>query len=123
MVEVALVSDPSNVCTLVCVCGGGDALLFGVCRCQRSRYMMVEYNPPLDSCDMGMDHWHRLAQDIQRHYAAFDAFIITHGTDTMAYTASALSFMLEVMKRKKHGSSGVWFALSVVLLVAFALIT
>lgn len=39
--------------------------------------------------------WIRIARDIECNYQNFDAFIILHGTDTMAYTASALSFMLE----------------------------
>lgn len=39
--------------------------------------------------------WVRIATDIEANYQFYDAFIILHGTDTMAYTASALSFMLE----------------------------
>ena len=39
--------------------------------------------------------WIRIATEIELNYALFDAFVILHGTDTMAYTASALSFMLE----------------------------
>ena len=39
--------------------------------------------------------WIRITRDIECNYQNFDAFIILHGTDTMAYTASALSFMLE----------------------------
>ncbi|MCC5791366.1 MAG: asparaginase [Legionellaceae bacterium] len=54
-----------------------------------------EYSPLLDSSNMSIKDWNRLAQDIARHYAHFDGFVIFHGTDTMAYTASALSFMLE----------------------------
>lgn len=44
--------------------------------------------------DLNVD-WVRVADDIQVNYQLFDAFIVLHGTDTMAYTASALSFMLE----------------------------
>ncbi len=44
---------------------------------------------------VGMEDWVRIAEDIERNYDYYDAFIILHGTDTMAYTASALSFMLE----------------------------
>ena len=44
---------------------------------------------------MSMKDWGRIALDIEKHYASFDAFVILHGTDTMSYTASALSFMLE----------------------------
>ena len=61
----------------------------------RIRYELIEYDPLLDSSNMGMDDWVRIAHDIERHYDDFDAFIVLHGTDTMAYTASALSFMLE----------------------------
>jgi len=53
------------------------------------------FDPPIDSSDMGLEHWARLVHIINDHYNAFDGFVILHGTDTMAYTASALSFMLE----------------------------
>ena len=43
---------------------------------------------------LGLD-WIRIATEIELNYATFDAFVVLHGTDTMAYTASALSFMLE----------------------------
>jgi L-asparaginase len=49
---------------------------------------------PLDSCDMTLRHWLGLAHQIERHYSDYDGFVILHGTDTMAYTASALSFLL-----------------------------
>lgn len=54
-----------------------------------------EYDPLLDSANMTPDDWHKIAQDIGAHYNEFDGFIILHGTDTMAYTASALPFMLQ----------------------------
>ena len=62
---------------------------------QRIRYEIKEYDPLLDSSNMGMHDWVQIARDIERHYDEHDAFIVLHGTDTMAYTASALSFMLE----------------------------
>ncbi|RKP38943.1 asparaginase-domain-containing protein, partial [Dimargaris cristalligena] len=62
---------------------------------KRIRYRVMEYSPLLDSCNMTMSQWIRIASDIEAHYCSFDAFIILHGTDTMAYTASALSFLLE----------------------------
>ncbi|KAG0776356.1 hypothetical protein G6F22_012625 [Rhizopus arrhizus] len=65
--------------------------LFG----KRIRYSILEYTPLLDSCDITMADWVRVADDIQVNYQLYDAFIVLHGTDTMAYTASALSFMLE----------------------------
>lgn len=58
-------------------------------------YQLHEYEPLLDSADMHPRDWERLARDIEAHYHTFDGFVILHGTDTMAYTASALSFMLE----------------------------
>ncbi|KAI7854181.1 asparaginase-domain-containing protein [Circinella umbellata] len=62
---------------------------------KRIRYSILEYDPLLDSCNMTMDDWVRIACDIEANYEYFDAFIVLHGTDTMAYTASALSFLLE----------------------------
>lgn len=53
------------------------------------------FDPPIDSSDMGLEHWGRLVRVIAENYDRFDGFVILHGTDTMAYTASALSFMLE----------------------------
>ena len=44
---------------------------------------------------MNMSHWSMIAQDIKNYYHDFDGFVVLHGTDTMAYTASALSFMFE----------------------------
>ncbi len=66
---------------------------------RRVHFDIVEYDPLLDSSNMGMDDWARIALDIERHYHAYDAFIVLHGTDTMAYTASALSFMLDGLKK------------------------
>ena len=54
-----------------------------------------EYCPLIDSSDMSPHHWQQIADDIRENYDKYDGFVILHGTDTMAYTASALSFMLE----------------------------
>jgi L-asparaginase len=54
-----------------------------------------EYTPLLDSADMTPDDWCKIACDIAAHYEQYDGFIVLHGTDTMAYTASALPFMLQ----------------------------
>ncbi|KAJ1813950.1 hypothetical protein LPJ75_002973 [Coemansia sp. RSA 2598] len=62
---------------------------------RRVQYCFLEYDPLLDSCNMDMTDWVRIVTDIERFYYTFDAFIILHGTDTMSYTASALSFMLQ----------------------------
>lgn len=58
------------------------------------RWHLEEYSPLLDSSNMDMADWVRMAEEIARLYDEFDAFVILHGTDTMAYSASALSFML-----------------------------
>ena len=54
-----------------------------------------QFSQPLDSSDMNPRHWANLVRIIARNYNSYDGFVILHGTDTMAYTASALSFMLE----------------------------
>lgn len=53
------------------------------------------FNPPIDSSDMNPTFWAELAGIIYSNYERYDGFVILHGTDTMAFTASALSFMLE----------------------------
>lgn len=55
----------------------------------------IQFKPPLDSSDMSPEHWHQIASAIEVNYDLFDGFVVLHGTDTMAYTASALSFMLQ----------------------------
>lgn len=58
-------------------------------------YDLHEYDPLLDSANMTPDDWLKIAQDIADHYDDYDGFVVLHGTDTMAYTASALPFMLD----------------------------
>jgi L-asparaginase len=58
-------------------------------------YVIKEYQPLLDSSNMTLHEWNRIASDIAKEYNSYDGFVVFHGTDTMAYTASALSFMLE----------------------------
>ncbi|MGB0894619.1 MAG: asparaginase [Parashewanella sp.] len=58
-------------------------------------FTINEYQPLIDSSNMMPSDWQRIADDIQANYDDYDAFVILHGTDTMAYTASALSFMLK----------------------------
>lgn len=55
----------------------------------------VEFDPLLDSSDIAVDEWNKIGRIIARRYDRFDGFVVLHGTDTMAYSASALSFMLE----------------------------
>lgn len=62
-------------------------------------FTLHEYDNLIDSSDMNPSDWQRIADDIAAHYDEYDGFIILHGTDTMAYTASALSFMLENLSK------------------------
>jgi L-asparaginase len=54
-----------------------------------------QFNPPIDSSDMSPAMWPDLSHCIADHYELYDGFVVLHGTDTMAFTASALSYMLE----------------------------
>ncbi|GAB3181892.1 asparaginase [Telluribacter humicola] len=54
---------------------------------------------PIDSSNMKPALWVEIAQIIYNHYTQYDSFVILHGTDTMAYTASALSYLLENLKK------------------------
>ncbi|AZN35761.1 asparaginase domain-containing protein [Iodobacter ciconiae] len=56
---------------------------------------VLEYSPLLDSSEMTPALWNRIAADIAADYDDYDGFVVLHGTDTMAYTAAALSYMLE----------------------------
>jgi L-asparaginase len=62
-------------------------------------YVIQEYDPLLDSANMSPADWSRIATDICANYAAYDGFIVLHGTDTMAYTSAALAFMLEALDK------------------------
>ena len=56
---------------------------------------LYEMSPLLDSSDMTVKEWNTIAEVIYENYSAYDGFVVLHGTDTMAYTASALSFILD----------------------------
>jgi L-asparaginase len=56
---------------------------------------VVSFETPIDSSNIVPEHWQILARIIAQNYDTHDGFVVLHGTDTMAYTASALSFMLE----------------------------
>ena len=56
---------------------------------------VVEFSPLLDSSNISVEEWNKIGRAIREHYHRFDGFVILHGTDTMAYSASALSYMLE----------------------------
>ena len=62
-------------------------------------YDIREYKPLLDSSNMTPDDWLKIAEDIATHYTSYDGFVVLHGTDTMAYTASALPFMLQGIQK------------------------
>ena len=57
------------------------------------------YEPSIDSSNMHPKVWVQLAETIEKSYKAYDGFVILHGSDTMAFTASALSFMLENLNK------------------------
>jgi L-asparaginase len=58
-------------------------------------YTVHEYENPIDSANMTPEHWMQMGRHIVDNYDQYDGFVILHGTDTMAYSASALSFMFE----------------------------
>lgn len=59
----------------------------------------VSFNDPIDSSNMNPGYWVEIATIIEGHYESHDGFVVLHGSDTMSYTASALSFMLENLKK------------------------
>ncbi|MEO6884057.1 MAG: type I asparaginase [Bacteroidia bacterium] len=59
----------------------------------------VSFEKPIDSSDMQPKHWVQIAKIIEKNYSKVDGFVILHGSDTMAFTASALSFMLENLSK------------------------
>lgn len=63
------------------------------------RLETVTFNPVIDSSDVSPDEWKKLAGTIAERYDEFDGFVVLHGTDTMAYSASALSFMLNNLEK------------------------
>jgi lysophospholipase len=66
---------------------------------RRIWYTVRELDELLDSSNIVQKNWLKIASIIKEEYRNFDAFIILHGTDTMAYTASALSFMFENLSK------------------------
>jgi L-asparaginase len=59
----------------------------------------ISFEKPLDSSNMTSIHWISIANSIKSNYDSFDGFVVLHGSDTMSYTASALSFMLENLSK------------------------
>lgn len=68
-------------------------------RSEMPEFTINEYHPLIDSSNMAPQDWQRIADDIKANYDDFDGFVVLHGTDTMAYTSSALSFMFEGLSK------------------------
>ncbi|KAL3429729.1 asparaginase-domain-containing protein [Aspergillus tetrazonus] len=62
---------------------------------RRVRYTVFEFDELLDSSSIDAKGWAEIARTIERNYTLFDGFVVLHGTDSLAYTCSALSFMLQ----------------------------
>jgi len=60
---------------------------------------LIEFDPLLDSTNVKYEQWNQIAHAIEDNYAAYDGFVVLHGTDTLAYSASALSFMMENLNK------------------------
>ena len=58
-----------------------------------------QFETPIDSSDMNIEHWKQMTRVIDENYEKYDGFVVLRGTDTMAYTASALSFMLHGLNK------------------------
>lgn len=63
------------------------------------RLSTIPFDPPVDSANIDPTFWLKLAGIIEKNYTDYDGFVILHGTDTMAYSASALSFILENLQK------------------------
>ena len=57
------------------------------------------FDTPIDSSDMKPEYWINIAETIEKNYTNYDGFVVLHGTDTMAYSASAISFMLDNLEK------------------------
>ncbi|XP_053784972.1 60 kDa lysophospholipase isoform X2 [Desmodus rotundus] len=66
---------------------------------QRVIYTVLECQPLFDSSDMTITEWVQIAQTIETHYEQFHGFVVIHGTDTMAFAASVLAFVLENLRK------------------------
>lgn len=62
-------------------------------------YTLHAYDTPIDSANATPQDWQKIGRDIASYYGRYDGFVVLHGTDTMAYTASALSFMLQGLRK------------------------
>ncbi len=59
----------------------------------------ISFNAPIDSSNMNPKHWINIAEIIESNFSKFDGFVVLHGSDTMSYTASAVSFMFENLSK------------------------
>ena len=59
----------------------------------------ISFKTPIDSSNIKLSHWIEIATIIEGNYAIYDGFVVLHGSDTMSYSASALSFMLENLSK------------------------
>lgn len=64
-----------------------------------ARFHLVEYHPLIDSSNVSCNDWNKITRDIMSVAHKYKSFIVIHGTDTMAYTASALSFSLQHLNK------------------------
>ena len=62
-------------------------------------FTVITFTQPIDSSNIHKHHWRAIGHIIHEHYANYDGFVVLHGTDTMAYSASALSFMLSGLSK------------------------
>lgn len=62
-------------------------------------FELFEYPQLIDSSNIRPDNWKQIASDIANRYEQFDGFVVLHGTDTMAYTCSMISFMLQNLQK------------------------
>ncbi len=78
-----------------------DSILEEVPELNKFGYLLkaITFDPPIDSSNMTPAIWIKIAETIRKNYHKFDGFVILHGTDTMAYTASALSYMFENLEK------------------------
>ncbi len=78
-----------------------DYLIKNVPKLKHLNYNLdyFQFEKPIDSSAINPGHWDTIARIIEENYGHYDGFVVLHGTDTMAYTASALSFMLENLRK------------------------
>ena len=62
-------------------------------------FTMMEFDELIDSSNIMLSDWIKISKTIEENYKKYDGFVILHGTDTMAYTGAALSFMLENLNK------------------------